>query len=248
MAQQIQVALLGNPNTGKTSVFNRLTGLNQKVGNYPGITVEKKEGICNLTRGKRAHILDLPGTYSLNASSIDENQVIELLLNKNDRDYPDVAVVVCEVENIKRNLLLFTQIKDLKIPTILAINMADRMTKKAISLDIPALEQALQTKIVLISARNNEGFDALKGQIEQYKNLPMRPCLDTTVIAPEYFERLAKTFPGQDVYKLWLVITQDVNFGTLDRTGISGPESFKTESIGTLKKLNKKRPLSATNL
>ncbi|MGB1246482.1 MAG: FeoB small GTPase domain-containing protein, partial [Flavobacteriaceae bacterium] len=119
MAQQIQVALLGNPNTGKTSVFNRLTGLNQKVGNYPGITVEKKEGICALSRGKRAHILDPPGTYSLNASSIDENQVIELLLNKNDRDFPDVAVVVCEVENIKRNLLLFTQIKDLKIPTIL---------------------------------------------------------------------------------------------------------------------------------
>ena len=109
MAQQIQVALLGNPNTGKTSVFNRLTGLNQKVGNYPGITVEKKEGSCLLSRGKKALILDLPGTYSLNASSIDENKVIELLLNKNDRDYPDVAVVVCEPENIKRNLLLFTQ-------------------------------------------------------------------------------------------------------------------------------------------
>ena len=112
MAKQINVALLGNPNTGKTSVFNRLTGLNQKVGNYPGITVEKKEGVCKLERGKKAHILDLPGTYSLNASSIDENVVIELLLNKNDKDFPDVAIVVCDVENLKRNLLLFTQIKD----------------------------------------------------------------------------------------------------------------------------------------
>ncbi len=243
MAQQIQVALLGNPNTGKTSVFNRLTGLNQKVGNYPGITVEKKEGICNLSRGKKAHILDLPGTYSLNASSIDENQVIELLLNKNDKDYPDVAVVVCEVENLKRNLLLFTQIKDLKIPTILAINMADRMSRKAISIDVPALEKALHTKIVLLSARNNDGFDALKAQIEQYKSLPMSPCLDATVIAPEYFERLAKTYPGQDLYKLWLVITQDVNFGKLDRTGVSGPISFQTESVATLKRLQQKETI-----
>ena len=127
MARQINVALVGNPNTGKTSVFNRLTGLNQKVGNYPGITVEKKEGICKLSRTLKAHVLDLPGTYSLNASSLDENVVIELLLNKNDKDFPDVAVVVAEVENLKRNLLLFTQIKDLGIPAILAINMADRM-------------------------------------------------------------------------------------------------------------------------
>ena len=127
MSKQINVALIGNPNTGKTSVFNALTGLNQKVGNYPGITVEKKEGICKLPRGVKAHIIDLPGTYSLNASSLDENVVIELLLNKNDKDFPDVAVVVSDVENLKRNLLLFTQIKDLEIPVILVINMADRI-------------------------------------------------------------------------------------------------------------------------
>jgi len=159
MAKQINVALIGNPNTGKTSVFNRLTGLNQKVGNYPGITVEKKQGICKLPRGVKAHILDLPGTYSLNASSLDENVVIELLLNKNDKDYPDVAVVVTDIENLKRNLLLFTQIKDLGVPTILAINMADRMKRKAISLDVALLEQKLETEIALISSRKNDGFD-----------------------------------------------------------------------------------------
>src|SRR6056300_1018410 len=157
MAKQINVALIGNPNTGKTSVFNQLTGLNQKVGNYPGITVEKKEGICKLPRGLKAHIIDLPGTYSLNASSFDENVVIELLLNKNDKDYPDVAVVITDVENLKRNLLLFTQIKDLNIPTILAINMSDRMPKKGISLDIPALDAALDTKIALVSSRKQTG-------------------------------------------------------------------------------------------
>ena len=103
MSKQIKVALIGNPNTGKTSVFNALTGLNQKVGNYPGITVDKKEGVCKLSRGVKAHILDLPGTYSLNASSIDENVVIELLLNKKDKDFPDVAVVVADVENSKES-------------------------------------------------------------------------------------------------------------------------------------------------
>ena len=82
MSKNINVALIGNPNTGKSSVFNHLTGLNQKTGNYPGITVEKKQGVCRLPRGVKARILDLPGTYSLNASSVDENVVVELLLNK----------------------------------------------------------------------------------------------------------------------------------------------------------------------
>src|SRR5210317_2182799 len=141
MSKRLNVALIGNPNTGKTSDFNQLTGLNQKVGNYPGITVEKKEGICKLDRGVKAHIIDLPGTYSLNTTSMDESVVIELLLNKNDKDYPDVAVVVSDIENLKRNLLLFTQIKDLEIPTLLVINMSDRMQRKGISLNVALLEE-----------------------------------------------------------------------------------------------------------
>ena len=243
MAKQFNVALIGNPNTGKTSVFNRLTGLNQQVGNYPGITVEKKQGICKLPRGVKAHVLDLPGTYSLNASSLDENVVIELLLNKNDKDFPDVAVVVTDIENLKRNLLLFTQIKDLGIPTILVINMADRMKRKAITLDITALEQSLETKIALISSRENEGFEQLKDLITNYKRLSVAPCLNASSIAPEYFDRLRKTFPNQDLYKLWLVITQDVNFGKLDRNELKGVASFKTESISNLKRLQQKETI-----
>ena len=243
MPKQINVALIGNPNTGKTSVFNRLTGLNQKVGNYPGITVEKKEGICKLERGKKAHIHDLPGTYSLNASSIDENLVIELLLNKNDKDFPDVAIVVCDVENLKRNLLLFTQIKDLGIPTILAINMADRMARKAISIDVNTMERQLETRIALISSRKNEGFDLLKELIANYKSISTKPCMDASVIAPEYFERLKKAFPNQEVYKLWLVITQDVNFGKLDRNDLKGVGTFQIESKSNLKRLQQKETI-----
>ncbi len=244
MARQINVALIGNPNTGKTSVFNRLTGLNQQVGNYPGITVEKKQGICKLDRGLKAHIIDLPGTYSLNASSLDENVVIELLLNKNDKDFPDVAIVVADVENLKRNLLLFTQIKDLGIPTILAINMADRMKRKAISLDIEVLEERLETKIVLLSSRKNEGFDVLKELVVNHGSLSTKPCVNASAIAPEYFGRLKKAFPNQDLYKLWLVITQDVNFGKLERGQVKGIATFQTESKSNLKRFQQKETIA----
>ena len=244
MAKQINVALIGNPNTGKSSVFNILTGLNQKVGNYPGITVEKKQGTCQLERNLKAHIIDLPGTYSLNASSLDENVVIELLLNKKDKDYPDVAVVIADIENLKRNLLLFTQIKDLGIPTILAINMADRMKRKAISLNIKELEEKLGTKIVLLSSRKKIGIETLKSLISNYNSLSLTPCINSSKIAPEYFERLQKTFPNQDLYKLWLVVTQDVNFGKLNRKKINGIQPFQTESITNLKRLQQKETIA----
>ncbi|MDR6299892.1 ferrous iron transport protein B [Mesonia maritima] len=243
MAKQINVALIGNPNTGKTSVFNHLTGLNQQVGNYPGITVEKKEGICKLPRGLKAHIIDLPGTYSLNASSLDENLVIELLLNKNDKDYPDVAVVVSDVENLKRNLLLFTQIKDLGIPTILVVNMADRMERKGISLDIELLEKRLKTKIALVSARKKIGIPALKELITQYGTISKEPCLNASSIDPEYFDSLRKAFPNQSLYKLWLVITQDVNFGNLNRNKVENQKSFSTKEKSDLKRLQQKETI-----
>ena len=236
----INVALIGNPNTGKTSVFNHLTGLNQQVGNYPGITVEKKIGFCKLTSKIRANILDLPGTYSLNASSVDENVVIELLLNKNDKLFPDVALVVTDVENLKRNLLLFTQIKDLEIPTILVINMADRMKFKGISLDIPYLEEHLNTKIALISSRKGFGIETLKNLIIDYKSLSSEPCLKASTIDEEYFDTLRKTFPNQLLYKLWLVITQDVNFMNLERNEVRN--SF-TKSHSDLKRLQQKETI-----
>lgn len=241
MAQNnIKVALIGNPNTGKTSVFNHLTGLHQQVGNYPGITVEKKIGICKLSNTLKATILDLPGTYSLNASSIDENVVIELLMNKKDENFPDVAVVVTEVENLKRNLLLFTQIKDLQIPTILVINMSDRMVKKGIELDIPLLEKELKTKIALVSSRKNIGIDIIKNLILDYKSLSTEPCLNASNIDPEYFDRLRRAFPDQLLYKLWLVITQDVNFLNLERNEI---ENNFTKSKTELKRLQQKETI-----
>ena len=240
MSTALNVALLGNPNTGKTSVFNRLTGLTQKVGNYPGITVEKKEGVCKLSRTTKAHLLDLPGTYSLNASSIDESVVIELLLNKNSKDFPDVALVVTDVENLKRNLLLFTQVKDLEIPTLLVINMSDQMKRKGISIDIEKLEKLLDTKVALISTRENEGIDQLKSLILNYRQLSTKHSISLTSIDQQYFQNLEKAFPNQSLYKLWLVITQDVNFAKIDRKRVSDATGFKTQSKSNLKRLQQK--------
>ena len=239
--QNINVALIGNPNTGKTSVFNQLTGLNQQVGNYPGITVEKKVGFCKLSTNINANVIDLPGTYSLNASSADENVVIELLLNKNDKLYPDVIVLISEVENLKRNLLLFTQIKDLEIPTILVINMIDRMKYKGISLDIPYLESQLKTKIALVSSRKGTGIQELKNLITTYKTISTEPCLNASSIDEEYFNTLRKTFPNQSLYKLWLVITQDVNFVDLNRKSLKNTSFTKSDS--ELKRLQQKETI-----
>ena len=240
MSKSLNIALLGNPNTGKTSVFNRLTGLNQKVGNYPGITVEKKEGVCKLDRTTKAYIIDLPGTYSLNASSIDESVVIELLLNKNSKDFPDVAVVITDVENLKRNLLLFTQVKDLGIPTLLVVNMSDQMKRKGIRLDISLLEEHLATKIALVSTRENTGIERLKELLLNYRQLSTKPTIDLESIDQVYFEDLKKTFPNQQLYKLWLVITQDINFAKIDRNRVSDSATFKTQSESYLKRLQQK--------
>ena len=134
-SKNINVVLIGNPNTGKTSVFNRLTGMNQKVGNYPGVTVDKKEGKFKLEDGTRVVIQDLPGTYSLNPNSLDENVVLDFLLNQDNIENTNLFLLVTDVENLKRNLLLFTQLKDLHLPVGLVINMADRMERKGIVLD-----------------------------------------------------------------------------------------------------------------
>jgi ferrous iron transport protein B len=247
MSKQIKVALIGNPNTGKTSIFNSLTGLNQKIANYPGVTVDKKEGICKLDRGVKAHIYDLPGTYSLNASSMDENIVVELLLNKNNKDFPDLAIIVSDVENLKRNLVLFTQVKDLKIPTILAVNMSDRMKYKGIELDIPILEKSLDTKIILTTNRSSDWIDKLKNIISNYSELSSTNFMNLDIIDSNYFQNLQKTFPNQELYKLWVVICQDANFTNIDKKFLES-KNFETKTLSELKRLQQKETIKRYQL
>lgn len=243
MVKTITVALIGNPNTGKSSVFNSLTGLKQKIGNYPGVTVEKKNGFFKIDRTTNVQLVDLPGTYGLNTQSIDQSIVFDLLLNKNNKDFPDVVIVVADVENLKRNLLLFSQIKDLEIPSILAINMADQLQSKGIEIDTNQLESDLDTKVVLLSARKNEGFEELKNELKNYRNLSDKPAFDINEIDPEYFSNLQKTFPGESIYKLWLLITQDINFTKLQRNKIDDKGKFKTQTESYLKKLQQRETI-----
>ena len=227
---EIKVALIGNPNVGKTSIFNLLTGMNQHVGNYPGVTVDKKVGFCKLSQIINARIYDLPGTYSTNPNSMDEKVAVSCLLDRDDIDFPDVVVVVADVENLKQNLYLFTQIKDFGIPTILAINMADRMKPRGITIDIPALEAALHTRIALVSTRQKTGIEELKELIINYKKLSLETLVDIARIDPPFFSSLKEKFPNEELGKLWMVISQNFEVvGALRKMEIQ-KENIKTEA------------------
>ncbi|MDX5419242.1 MAG: ferrous iron transport protein B [Hymenobacteraceae bacterium] len=157
-----RIALIGNPNSGKTSLFNQLTGLNQKVGNFPGVTVDKKTGISQLTPNLKAQIIDLPGTYSLYPKSLDERVIIDLLYDPESKHYPDLVIVTADASNLKRNLLLFTQLADLRIPAVLALNMMDVAETEGVKIDIEALQRELGVPVIPMNARKGVGIAALK--------------------------------------------------------------------------------------
>ncbi|MBD2770499.1 ferrous iron transport protein B [Hymenobacter sp. BT664] len=168
----LRIALIGNPNSGKTSLFNQLTGLNQKVGNFPGVTVDRKSGFAQLTPGQRAEIVDLPGTYSLYPKSLDEKVITDLLYDKAAAGYPDFVVVTVDASNLRRSLLLFTQLGDLGLPAILALNMMDVAARHGVNVDLPALERELGVPIIPMNARNGIGIAALKIVMAQRLDAP----------------------------------------------------------------------------
>ncbi len=159
------IALVGNPNSGKSSLFNQLTGLKQKVGNFPGVTVDKKTGLCRLGDALTAEIIDLPGTYSLYPKSPDERVVTDVLLNPNGPLRPDVVVVVVDAANLKRNLLLYTEVKDLGLPVVLVLNMLDMAEAQGLRINQVTLSRKLHAPVVGINARTGKGIDLLKGQL-----------------------------------------------------------------------------------
>lgn len=238
----IKVALVGNPNTGKSSLFNQLTGLNQKVSNYPGITVEKKSGSAKLNDKVTATIIDLPGTYSINPTSLDENIVLEAFINESN-DYPDVVVVVADVENLKRNLFLFSQIKDLQIPAILVINMVDQMKRKGISLDITKLKHELKSEVLLISARKNIGIAELRAAILNYKEVNTSTIANiANRVDAEFFKKVKSIFEDMSLYKAWLLITQQHNFPNLNPELKKRVDQFRDEP-DKLKKMQNKETI-----
>ncbi len=161
------MALVGNPNSGKSSLFNALTGLNQRVGNFPGVTVDKKTGRCRLTPQHEAEIIDLPGTYSLHPKSLDERVIIDLLYDRRGAFYPDFVVVTADAANLRRNLLLFTQLADLQIPAVLVLTMMDVAEARGVRVDIDGLSRALGVPVVPVNVRRNLGLTALRIVVAQ---------------------------------------------------------------------------------
>ncbi len=174
-----RIALAGNPNAGKTTLFNALTGLRQKVGNYPGVTVEKKEGRARLIEGAQATILDLPGTYSLTPKSPDEEVARDVLLGlRADTPAPDAVLIVVDASNLERNLYLATQILELGLPSVIALNMTDVAAANGKAVDAGQLAHDLGCPVFPIVAVKGEGLDALRAELSGDLPIPRPPALE----------------------------------------------------------------------
>lgn len=200
----IHIALVGNPNSGKTSLFNALTGLNQRVGNFPGVTVDKKTGHTSISDAITGNIIDLPGTYSLYPKRLDEWVSYKVLMNQDKDIKADVYVVVVDASNLKRNLLFCSQILDLKKPVVVALTMLDLANKKGIEIDLPELERELGVPVVSVNPRKNKGISQLKKAIDLTASLlykiPVRDFIENKALAAAPIEDLKKAVPGVSDY------------------------------------------------
>lgn len=230
--QVIKIALAGNPNSGKTSVFNLLTGLNQRTGNFPGITVDKKIGKLNLTENKKADLIDLPGTYSLYPLSFDERIVVKSLLQKDDENFPELIIYVADSTHLEKNLLLFTQIKDLGFPILLALNMSDLAEKKGINIDTEKLSKELKAPVIKISGRTGEGLDDLKKQlVELHKSKIENNILFYSLAEKELTvsKKIREIFPEYSDYQS-LIIANHSKWFPLEKQKMLEVKNILTEN------------------
>lgn len=204
-ARTIQIALVGNPNSGKSSIFNTLTGLNQKVGNFPGVTVDKKAGTTQLSAQLNALIIDLPGTYSLYPRREDEWVAYRVLMQQDKQVNPEMLILVADASNLKRNLLFVSQIIDLKIPVVVALTMLDIAKQKEIVVDVAELERELGVPIIPVNPRRNKGIAQLKKAVEQTANhlykAPLRDFINNEALASPAVDDVKKLLPHLSSYK-----------------------------------------------
>ena len=221
LSKSINIALVGNPNSGKSSLFNSLTGLKQHVGNFPGVTVDKKTGQCRIAPGLDATLIDLPGTYSLYPKRSDEWVAYKVLLNQDEAIRPDLVMLVADASNLKRNLLFCSQIIDLHIPVVVALTMMDLAKHKGTQIDIPGLERELGVPIVPVNPRKNKGIDALKKVIEQTSEklyqTPVRDFIDNNGLAEASIAGVKEHFPQISNYTAIHYLINHENFLLDDR-------------------------------
>ncbi len=202
--EQLQIALVGNPNGGKTSLFNSLTGLRQQVGNFPGVTVDKKTGETVLPNDMRVTMIDLPGTYSLYPRREDEWVAYRVLMRQDKAVHPSVILLVVDASNLKRNLLFCSQLIDLKYPVAVALTMMDIAAKKGLQIDIPGLERELGVPVVSVNPRKDKGIDELKKVLarvaEQKTTAQPKDFIPIKTLAPTSIEALQEVIPGTGDY------------------------------------------------
>ena len=202
--KDINIALVGNPNSGKSSLFNALTGLNQKVGNFPGVTVDKKTGSAELAPGVQANIIDLPGTYSLYPKRGDEWVTYKVLLKQDPEVNPGIILLLVDASNLKRNLLFCSQIIDLKVPVVIALTMMDLAKRKGIVIDVEGLERELGVAVVPVNPRKNKGIPQLKKVMlqtaQQLYQVPIRDFIGNKELAPAAIDDLKAAFPAVSDY------------------------------------------------
>ncbi len=220
--KNVHIALVGNPNSGKSSLFNALTGLNQKVGNFPGVTVDKKSGTCELAPGLMSDVIDLPGTYSLYPKRSDEWVTYKVLLDQDDEVKPDVLILLADASNLKRNLLFVSQIIDLKFPVVIALSMLDLAQKKGIHINVEGLERELGVPVIPVNPRKNKGIPQLKKvllqTVQQLYKAPARDFIANKELAPEAIENIQTHFPSLSDYQSVHYLINHEHFALSDDT------------------------------
>jgi len=232
MKKIITVALVGNPNTGKSSLFNALTGLKQKTANFPGITVDKHTGYFNVGEKTFIELIDLPGTYSLFPKSKDEVVPFEILSNPKHKNYPQLIIFIGDASNLGRNLILLTQIIDCGLPVILALNMIDLAKAQGIEIDSNKLSEILGIPVIQTNARNNEGVEELKKSLIKQISKPNLTFYNPQIKTEGKLEEVAKLIPHQTEYQLILNINKIINNPDLETNKViqDAVLKFKSES------------------
>ena len=231
-SKKITVALVGNPNSGKTTLFNALTGLNQKVGNFPGITVDKKVGACQISQLASKNkvdteFIDLPGTYSLYPKSMDESISFQVLCDPKNEHHPDVNIIIVDASNLKRSLCLATQVIDLKTPCILALNMMDLIESDGVKIDLQLLEKQLGVSVVAINARKQIGIGNLKQAILNVRTRENKNSfVDIKNLCPELIADIQKLLERASDYNAFQIAC---NYKTI--TDFSIEEKNKLDDI-----------------
>lgn len=236
--QSLRIAMVGRPNTGKSTLFNQLTGMNQKVSNYPGVTMERTSGLTKLAPGQLAEIIDLPGIYSLHPSSADEAVVMDSLLNVHEEGEVDVVIGVADGTNLKTCLFVFSQVLDLGIPAVLVITMADDMAHRGLVLDHAALGESLGCEVLIVNARTGEGMEAIQPAIIRAKASPHAPFFQPGGI---HLQWLAALQEGDEyIYKTWLrSLSQPAHEAKIRESG-RGPKRLRAdEAIQRYRQVNR---------